>query len=328
MLGPGRRRHEAGAATAKPVPRSLQISLPNGSTDAVIEDLRGREGVMGLSIQRGAGIVPPGDVITVSLSNRCYWDVMCALERHGIGSSPATSLVTSEPIGVVSPRAAAVLTTDTTDSIWEEMEMTLAKESHITSNTAGVMFVAGFCAGAGIATGALHVVIGAMVIAPGFEPFVRMVLGWITGSRAWVRGLASAAGGYAALILGAACAAWICQAAGQTLLAGGTAYESSGTLVHYWTSLSAPSIAISIAAGIGGSLLILSHRSVLTAGVMIALALVPAAAMVPVALIAGDPERAALAGLRWGVEIALVLATAVPVFLWKRRRGHRKRMLL
>lgn len=77
----------------------------------------------------------------------------------------------------------------------------------MTAGKLGVMATAGFLAGLGLVSGTLHLVIGAMVIAPGFEPFSRLALGLIEGSRAWQRGLLDIAKGYAALAAGAALSA-------------------------------------------------------------------------------------------------------------------------
>lgn len=58
---------------------------------------------------------------------------------------------------------------------WEELELSIGEDSTMTLDRTIVMFSAGI----GLLTGALHVVIGAMVIAPGFQPFARFVLGVI-----------------------------------------------------------------------------------------------------------------------------------------------------
>ncbi|MEX0834514.1 MAG: hypothetical protein WD010_00365 [Nitriliruptor sp.] len=56
---------------------------------------------------------------------------------------------------------------------------------------------------------------------------------------------------------------------------------------------------------------------------MVALALVPTAALVPMALIAGDPTLAGRAGLRFVIEAALVVAGSAVVFGLKRRQDRR-----
>lgn len=250
------------------------------------------------------------------------------LDHHGIGKDTDSSWASSEPVSLVSPRAAPLVTTDPSESSWEEMEQTLTNESHFTGSTAALMFIAGFCAATGIATGSLHVVAGGMVIAPGFEPLVRVALGGITGSRAWTRGLFSAAGGYAVMMLGAAVAAAILSSTGTSLLRGNEGYIATAELVKYWSVFSVGSVTVSALAGVAGALLVVAHRSVLTAGVMLALALVPSAALVPLAAIGGDFSRAGMALFRWIADVVLVLVTAAAVFAWHQARRRRRQMRL
>jgi hypothetical protein len=309
------------------MPRSLSITVPADRSSALVQALKAQRGLLSLSLQRGASVQPPGDVVTVLCLNRHYASMMQVLEHQRIGREPGTSFSSSEPISVVASTTDQI-PVDSSASSWEEMELTLMKESHLTADVAFLMFVAGFAAAAGVITGAVHVVIGAMVIAPGFEPFVRIALGGLTHSGAWRRGLFSTAVGYLVLVVGAACAAWLLAATGQSLLSGPGTYHATQPLVDYWTTFSTASVVVSALAAIAGALLVVSHRSVLTAGVMIALALVPAAALIPVALIGGDATRAGWAALRWSTEAALVLGAGWGVLAWKRHRDGRQRMLL
>lgn len=310
------------------MPRTVQITLPGEQTEGLLGELARHEGVLSLRVDRGGGVRPPGDIVTLQVLNRHWADLLKAFERQGIGRADSTSLVTTQLASFCSVEHAAKVTTDSSDSSWEEMEQTLARESHLDISTVLVMFVAGFTAAAGIASGALHVIIGAMVIAPGFEPLVRLVLGAVTRSAAWRRGLVSTAGSYLSLLVGAAAAAGVLKLTGTPLLDGSGAYENNMVLAQYWSTFSVASVSVSILAGAAGAILVIAQRSVLTAGVMIALSLVPAAALVPVAMLAGDFERVGMAALRWIVEVGIVLGTSGAVLLWKRKRDGRSRMLL
>jgi uncharacterized membrane protein len=70
--------------------------------------------------------------------------------------------------------------------------------------------------------------------------------------------------------------------------------------------------------------LISGHRTLLTAGVMVALSLVPAAALTCMALVAGEWELALRAGGRWLLEALLVLTFSVLVFAWIRSQTRRR----
>ena len=58
----------------------------------------------------------------------------------------------------------------------------------------------------------------------------------------------------------------------------------------------------------------------LTAGVMIALALIPTAALVGMAVVSDAPSVLRGAALRWALDAAVVFGAGLLVFLWKRNR--------
>lgn len=308
--------------------RTLNISLPASRTASFVDDLRRHPGVIGITVQPGSSIVPPGDVVTVQISTREYFSLMQLLDRHQIGRGAGTSVSATKPEWIASPEAAPVVGSDPSIAVWEEMEAMLAKESHFNGTTAGLMFVGGFCAAAGIASGSVHVVAGAMAIAPGFEPFVRVAMGAVAGSDAWRRGAAAIVAGYACLLLGAFTSAVLLKLSGVSLLGGTEGYQSTQGLVHYWTTISFPAVAVSAVAAYAGTLLLFSHRSVLTAGVMLALALVPSASLVPLALVGSDPGRAAMALVRWTIDAGLVFVIALGTMGWRRRYHDRRRMMI
>lgn len=175
----------------------------------------------------------------------------------------------------------------------------------------------------------MHLVIGAMVVAPGFEPLTRMALGIVAGScGAARRGVIDTARGYAALILGAAAAGLVLRAAGEASPGGDSSYLQPETLISYWTHPTLQSLLVSAAASVAGAVLIAAHRTVLTAGVMIALALVPSATIIGMAVVWARMDLVARGAGRWLIEMALVVVLSAVVLLWKRLRGHRRTMKL
>lgn len=104
-------------------------------------------------------------------------------------------------------------------------------------------------------------------------------------------------------------------------------YLPAGVLVSYWSTITASSVIVSAGASAAGALLIATHRSVLTAGVMIALALIPSASVAAMALVAGNPDLAVKGLLRWSIDAALVAVLSGLVFLWKRHRVQRRNMI-
>lgn len=310
------------------MPRRVEIAVASDRTEALVERISALDGLIGLRVQPGVSRRPPGDVVTLDITNRGLPELVRLLSKHGVGSSADGSFSTSEPISVVSSSSAAEIVHDVSEATWEEMEVVIAKNSNMTRTAVLVMAISGAVATIGIATNALHVVIGAMLIAPGFQPIVRVALGIAGGGGAWRRGIVHTLQGYLALAAGAAATALLFPTLGKSPIGGEASYLPAGVLVSYWTTLTVPSLVVTTVAGAAGALLIATNRAILTAGVMVALALVPGAAIAAMALVAGEPGVAASGALRWAVEVVLVLLTALLVLLWKKSRVQRRSTLL
>lgn len=310
------------------MPRTIVVTIPKAETDRLIAELRQFEGIVGLRVQQEASIKPPGDVVTVDVINKALNPVMNLLDNHQIGQREGTSISSSEPTSLISTSYSKELTRDTNEATWEEIETIAGNESNMTVNMLIMMMLSGAIAAIGILTNAIHIVVGAMIISPGFEPISRMALGMITKSSAFKRGLSDTIRGYLALMLGAAATMLVYHLTRATDLQGKASYLSAGELTTYWTTISLSSVAISAAAAFAGGLLIATKRSVLTGGVMVALSLIPAASLGSMALIAGDVSLSMKALLRWLIDLGLVLLMSFIVFAWKRRQVHKREMIL
>jgi hypothetical protein len=310
------------------MPRRIEITVPADLTGRVVERLAAAPGVLGLRVQSGISRDPEGDVITVDVLNRALADMTWLLADLGVGSDAAASFSTSEPISLVASHRAEEIAQDSSEASWEEMEVVIGKNSNMTVNALIVMAIAGVLATVGIATNALHVVVGAMLIAPGFQPIVRIGLGLAGRSRSWQRGILHTVQGYLALAVGAAAASALLRVLGKAPIGSDPSYLPAGVLVGYWTTIEATSLLITFVAGAAGAILVATNRAVLTAGVMVALALVPAAALIGAGAAAGDLRLAAIGGVRWLLEAAIVLSASTLVFAWKRAGVHRRPSLL
>lgn len=322
--GPGAKR----TLTSVHMPRRVEFTVPSEKTEALVERVSAMEGLIGLRVQPGISREPKGDVVTVEITNRGLPELTRLLGEQGAGRSSTASFSTSEPISIVSASSAEEILHDVSEATWEEMEVVIAKNSNATATALLVMAISGIIATIGIATNALHVVVGAMLIAPGFQPIVRIALGIVGRSGAWRRGISHTLQGYLALAAGAAGTALFLQAIGKSPLGGEASYLPEGVLISYWTTISVPSVVVSFVAGAAGALLIATNRAILTAGVMVALALVPGAAIAALAAVSGAFDLAAIGALRWLMEAGLVLLTSTLVLLWKRSRVHRRSTMM
>jgi hypothetical protein len=309
------------------MPRNVEIVVPPESTNTVLKEVERMEGVLGVRLSAGVSRRPPGDLVTVLTTNTAFHPLLRLLDRLGIGQDAGASITTMEPAGVILPSNPEAVSRDSTDIPWEEMEFSMARESNMTRNALFVMFAAGVIAAQGTATGALHLVIGAMVIAPGFEPIVRVGLGLISRSPAWKHGLQDFGAAYLTLLAGGAAGGLLLMATGRPIPVAEGTYLQPGSLLTYWTTVSGPSVMVSLLAGAVGAVLIATNRSVLTAGVMIALALVPSIAIAGMGLVAADIGTVVGAVTRWAVDVGLVIAMSVAVFAIKHRTVQRRPMM-
>lgn len=309
------------------MPKQVEIVVPAEKTDQLVRKIQSLKGLIGLRVQRGISVEPHGDVISVQLTNQANLSLAHLMDEHGVGRRSGTTITTSEPGSIISSSSAEAVTRDTSEAIWEEMEMMMAKESNMTGGIQFLMAASGFLAAVGILTNSLHIVIGAMVIAPGFEPLTRIALGVINGSMAWRRGTWDSLRGYVMLILGAIIGtAFLIFFTDHLAVPSG--YEPSGALLSYWGKIELSGIAISAVASAGGATLIAYNRSVLTAGVMIALALVPAGAICGIGIALQSWSLLENGLRRLSVEVVLVVALSLVVLGLKRLFLHRRRMAL
>jgi hypothetical protein len=310
------------------MPRTVEITVPSNQTDPLVSQIARMEGILGLRVQRGTSVQPKGDVITISIARRSLSDLMKMLDDQGLPKNPDASVATSQPMSIMSLSHVQTIVHDTDDSTWEEIETTIARETNMTIDTLILMFAAGIFAAVGLATNALHYMLAAMTIAPGFLPILRVALGVVARSRAWRRGLGDVGAGYLALVVGAAAMTLVLRWAGIDVFGGKASYLPERVLLNYWFTLSVPGILVTIMAGVAGAVLLYTERSILTLAIMIALALIPSAAMVGMGLVGGDLAVAGRGLLRWAIEVAIVLVTALAVFRWKLARLHNRHMWL
>jgi len=113
---------------------------------------------------------------------------------------------------------------------------------------------------------------------------------------------------------------------GRDLTLGTSSYLPVGVLVEYFTTITVESLLISVSAAFIGALLILSNRTILTAGVMIVVALVTSAAIAGLALVAGDFSMAIQAFGRWCLEVVIIILCSAIVFYIKKRTTMQRNM--
>lgn len=304
--------------------RSVQIAVSPKMADSVLSQLDDIDGILGTARQHNASLSPPGDIVTIQTTNDAVRIVLDQLSELGV---PAEGTIhTSELNSIICPTHQKLVDDESNETVWEEMAVMLRQETNIDSNYIALTFLAGAIAAVGLWADKIHVVIGAMVIAPAFEPLLRIPFGLISGpGRMASNGLRSSIAGYFTMLCGGAITLLVLRATdpGAT---GGSDLEAR-TWVQYWSSFTPPGVIASFLGAAAGAFVVSGLRSVLTTGVMITLSLVPSITLVGMAMANGNMSLAADAFARWGVDVALVLLMSAVVLGLKQKLLHRRRSL-
>lgn len=301
------------------MPRQIEFAGSAEQCNLLLERLTARTDITRLSYQAGASLSPPGDIITVEAANRASREIVNLMSELDLLRAGAVTI--SEPNATIPPGSSPSLHEEGNDAVWEEVGAMMRQDTSLSFNFLLLMALAGGITAFGIVSDTLHVVVGAMLIAPGFEPILRLVFS-VMGDRHSIRAsLISMTLGYLSLC---AAAATVLPLA---LMFAGIGGEELGSLewAGYWSSILPGGIATSLLAGVAGGVIVASRMKILATGVMVALALVPSAALIGMGLAVGDLSLALGAAARWSVEAGCVIAGGGSVTLLKRTVLHRRR---
>lgn len=302
--------------------RTIEITAAPGQTDGLLRELHALDDVIGLAVERGASLKPPGDVITVHTLNRGADAVLRCAAVAGKGGP--LSIVTAEVASLIDPAHDDAVSEDVDEAIWEEMETGLRHQGRITPNYLLLMALGGAIAAIGLVAESVSQAIAfvaASVIAPGFEPLAKIPLG--LALRRWTvlrRGVLSALAGYATLIAAAALAFLILRLTGTTTVDAFVNNPEVEKIAH-------PTLAeglVSACAAAAGIVMIAAYRRSVIAGPLIALVLVPAAAMVGAAIAAGQPRLIGEGLQRLGLDALLIVGLGALIFAIKQATQHRR----
>ncbi len=272
-----------------------------------------------MQVFRGASLKPGGDIVSALISNSELFSVMRMLEAGG--SPRVGSMRLDEPSAVYNRDGQQALQVEAVESIWEESELFIQKTSRIDSNFILLSLFSGLLSATGLAADQVYLVIAALLLVPGFEPIANIPLGVVLRSARLIKlGLKSSMAGYA-LVAASSIAAY------YALLAGGMIhpppFEEHPLVEKYITFNAAAAIAAVIGAA-AGITVIPTHRSVLTAGAMVALALVPGASIFGIGMAIGHWDLA-LRGLgQWAMCYAAVIVTGLIIFALKNLFIHKR----
>jgi hypothetical protein len=300
----------------------IEMIMHPSYTDELIDGLEQMEEVISLSVVREASIKPPGDVFTVHVLNRGADQVLSLADEAR--KQGQISVSTAELTSIIDPEHEQKVANDIDEALWEEVETELRHQGKLTMNYVALMALGGAVAATGLVVESASQAISfvaASIIAPGFEPLAAIPIG--LALRRWSvlgKGLQSVGGGYLALILSAALTYLVLHATGVVV-----AEEFvSNTEVR---NLAEPGLREMLVSGCGagaGMVMVLSLRRYLIPGALIALIVIEAAAMIGVALAAGEPGLMLEGAKRFGLDVLLIAVGGAPVVLLKQAIVHRR----
>jgi hypothetical protein len=271
---------------------------------------------------REASIKPPGDVFTVHALNREVNEVLRladAARKQG-----QVSVSTAELTSMIDPEHERMVANDIDEALWEEVETDLRHQGKPTMNYVSLMALGGAVAATGVAAESVSQAISfvaASIIAPGFEPLAAIPIGLIL--RRWAvvgRGLQSTIIGYLVLILSAALIFLALRLTSVVMVEELTVNPEVRNLAEPGLR----EILLSACGALAGMVMLLSRWRYLIPGALVALLVIEAAALIGVALAAGEPGLMLEGTKRFGLDILLIVAGGVPIVLLKQTTVHRR----
>lgn len=301
--------------------RTVEVTVPIEKTEKLLDAIKGIDGVVGLTLQRNVSLNPPGDVMSLQVTNEATRDVFKTLENFKI--TEGGSIATSQLDSLISSPHQNAIDRESSETVWEEMLYLLLDQSNLALNFLLLMMCSGAMAAVGFWTNTLYIVLAGQVLGPHFEPLFRIPFGLITGRpiAAW-RGVLACICGFAMMALGAAVSLLVLRAIDPK-----SGILESRSWVQYFASMTHSSaLLVAIAAG-AGAFIILSQRPVLLTGVYLGLNLVPSMSLVGVGLVSGDLLLVKQAFISWVINAALVILVGALILGLKQAFEFRRRAL-
>ncbi len=304
--------------------KQIVVSGDPAEVRALADVAQSLEGVISASLAPGASIKPTGDVLTIHVLNAAADDIM----RHAQLATKAgrVNLIIATSTAFVDRKHADQIAHDEDEALWEEMESQLRNHGRLSGNYLLLMTLGGMIAAAALAAEGVPqaiAMVGASIIAPGFEPLAKVSQGLVLRrARLVMRAMLALCVGYLSLV-GAAALAF----AGLAWLGATSHGQLTGKpLLHTLTALDGVSLLPSVCAAVSGVLMVTSLRDAYVVGPLMVLVLISGGALSGAALAVGDYALAGRAAFRVAVDMTLVIVLGAGVFYWKQKTQHRRRL--
>ncbi len=295
----------------------VRICIPGELSGVVVESCTAQVGVAEVALEKGASVMPPGDVVQVLLARESVEGLVEKL--HALDVQQRGSISVIMPDLVLSDRAdraEAEAPGEGADAvIWDEVSRQSGEDSRLTWSYLTFLILATQLAAIGIVTDSTIAIVGAMAVGPEFGPLAALAVALVRRERRLGRDAALALGvGFPVAMLAAALTAWLSVPLGlfpRDALDRGSAVEFIYHPGPY-------SLIVAVLAGTAGMLSVISRRSAALIGVFISVTTVPAAGYVAVALVLGEYQKAAGSALQLFLNLLGIVVAGVGVLLFYR----------
>lgn len=302
----------------------VRVASPRGLTEQVLELAKAQLGTAEIAVFRNASLLPPGDVVSVQIAREATGELIEKLEALGI---PETGSITVDtPELVLSTRAEAASDAAPGEGadavIWDEVEKNTNDDAKLSWSFLAFLVIATQLAGIGIVTNSTIAIVGAMVVGPEFGPLAGLALAIV--DRRWALARRAAA----ALLVGFPVAMALCALAVWVSLPLGlfdpNSINQGDSAVEFIYHPGPFSFIVAVLAGAAGMISLVGRKSAVLVGVFISVTTVPAAGFVAVALVLGEPEKAAGSALQLLLNLLGIVVSAVVVLVFYRMVRARK----
>jgi len=232
------------------------------------------------------------------------------IASHGSVTMTAPELVISERLEQID----AQMPVDGADAIiWDEVTQNTSEDSKLTWSFLAFMVIAVQLACIGIVTDSTITIVGAMVVGPDFGPLAGLALALVDRKRALARrAVVALLVGFPVAMAVAVVGTYLSMKLG---LFDPNSLNGPNSATDFIYHPGPYSFIVAVLAGAAGMLSLIGRKSAVLVGVFISVTTVPAAGYVAVALVIGDPGRAAGSALQLVFNVAGIVVAASLVLL-------------
>jgi uncharacterized hydrophobic protein (TIGR00271 family) len=308
----------------------VRVICPPDLTERALAAIGEEPGVTGVSVARGAGIEPVGDLIECDVARGAGTPLVERLRAVGVarhGSISVGELITV--VGLPARTAFDEVSVEEDDAVvWEQITARVREDAELSVTFLVLMAIAGLLGGIAVLQNSLLLVVGAMIVAPDFGPVAGLAAGLVTRRREQALGAARAVLiGYPVVMAAAFVETLAIRLFGRTPQPYELGIRPVADLI---SNPRLSSFAIAVAAGFAGVISLGTERQGVVVGVVVSITTIPAASNVGVAVAHGRWEEAAGAALQLlinlvGLTVASVVGLRLARRLARRRSGTLRR---